>query len=79
RDQAEKLYVQHRLRARGAEVYAWLQGGAHVYVCGATSMGKDVHAALLDIVASHGALDAEAASAYLTQLQVEGRYARDVY
>ncbi|ASK91233.1 assimilatory sulfite reductase (NADPH) flavoprotein subunit [Xanthomonas campestris pv. trichodesmae] len=79
RDQAEKLYVQHRLRARGAEVYAWLQGGAHVYVCGAISMGKDVHAALLEIVASHGALDAEAASAYLTQLQVEGRYARDVY
>ncbi|KFA30615.1 assimilatory sulfite reductase (NADPH) flavoprotein subunit [Xanthomonas vasicola] len=79
RDQAEKLYVQHRLRARGAEVHAWLQGGAHVYVCGATSMGKDVHAALLDIVATHGALDAEAAAAYLTQLQVEGRYARDVY
>lgn len=79
RDQAEKLYVQHRLRARGAEVYAWLQGGAHVYVCGATSMGKDVHAALLDIVATHGAQDAEAAAAYLTQLQVEGRYARDVY
>ncbi len=79
RDQAEKLYVQHRLRARGAEVYAWLQGGAHVYVCGATRMGKDVHAALLDIVASHGALDAGDAAAYLTQLQVEGRYARDVY
>ncbi|MBV6740761.1 assimilatory sulfite reductase (NADPH) flavoprotein subunit [Xanthomonas vasicola] len=79
RDQAEKLYVQHRLRARGAEVHAWLQGGAHVYVCGSTSMGKDVHAALLDIVATHGALDAEAAAAYLTQLQMEGRYARDVY
>ncbi|KGE51380.1 assimilatory sulfite reductase (NADPH) flavoprotein subunit [Xanthomonas axonopodis pv. vasculorum] len=79
RDQAEKLYVQHRLRARGAEVYAWLQGGAHVYVCGATRMGKDVHAALLDIVATHGALDAGAAAAYLTKLQVEGRYARDVY
>ncbi|AEO43466.1 MULTISPECIES: assimilatory sulfite reductase (NADPH) flavoprotein subunit [Xanthomonas] len=79
RDQAEKLYVQHRLRARGAEVHAWLQGGAHVYVCGATRMGKDVHAALLDIVATHGALDAETAAAYLTQLQVEGRYARDVY
>ncbi|MCL1559359.1 assimilatory sulfite reductase (NADPH) flavoprotein subunit [Xanthomonas nasturtii] len=79
RDQAEKLYVQHRLRARGAEVYAWLQGGAHVYVCGATGMGKDVHSALVDIVATHGAIDTEAASAYLTQLQVEGRYARDVY
>ncbi|PPT49525.1 assimilatory sulfite reductase (NADPH) flavoprotein subunit [Xanthomonas arboricola] len=79
RDQAEKIYVQHRLRARGAEVYAWLQGGAHLYVCGAIGMGKDVHAALLDIVAIHGAVDAEAAAAYLTQLQVEGRYARDVY
>ncbi|WP_115571779.1 assimilatory sulfite reductase (NADPH) flavoprotein subunit [Xanthomonas campestris] len=79
RDAAEKMYVQHRLRARGAEVYAWLQGGAHLYVCGAIGMGKDVHAALLDIVATHGALDAEAAAAYLTRLQVEGRYARDVY
>ncbi|MEA0969095.1 assimilatory sulfite reductase (NADPH) flavoprotein subunit [Xanthomonas campestris pv. campestris] len=79
RDAAEKMYVQHRLRARGAEVYAWLQGGAHVYVCGAIGMGKDVHTALLDIVATHGALDAEAAAAYLTRLQVEGRYARDVY
>ncbi|KER87298.1 NADP oxidoreductase [Xanthomonas arboricola pv. celebensis] len=79
RDQAEKIYVQHRLRACGAEVYAWLQGGAHLYVCGAIGMGKDVHAALLDIVATHGAVDAEAAAAYLTQLQVEGRYARDVY
>ncbi|MBB6338002.1 sulfite reductase (NADPH) flavoprotein alpha-component [Xanthomonas arboricola] len=79
RDQAEKIYVQHRLRARGAEVYAWLQGGAHLYVCGAIGMGKDVHAALLDIVATHGAVDAEAAAAYLTRLQVEGRYARDVY
>lgn len=79
RDQAEKIYVQHRLRARGAEVYAWLQGGAHLYVCGAIGMGKDVHAALLEIVTTHGAVDAEAAAAYLTQLQVEGRYARDVY
>ncbi|WP_115042533.1 assimilatory sulfite reductase (NADPH) flavoprotein subunit [Xanthomonas arboricola] len=79
RDQAEKIYVQNRLRARGAEVYAWLQGGAHLYVCGAIGMGKDVHAALLEIVTTHGAVDAEAAAAYLTQLQVEGRYARDVY
>ncbi|PPV05531.1 NADPH-sulfite reductase flavoprotein subunit [Xanthomonas bromi] len=79
RDQAAKLYVQHRLRERGAEVYAWLQGGAHVYVCGAIGMGKDVHAALLDIVTTHGARSAEDAAAYLTQLQVEGRYARDVY
>ncbi len=79
RDQADKIYVQHRLRQRGRDVYAWLQDGAHLYVCGAIGMGKDVHAALLDIVAEHGALDAEGASAYLTRLQTEGRYSRDVY
>src|SRR5690606_7039446 len=44
RDQAEKVYVQHRLRERGREVYDWLQSGAHFYVCGAIAMGKDVHA-----------------------------------
>src|SRR5690606_18754837 len=79
RDQAGKAYVQHRLRERGREVYDWLQAGAHFYVCGAIAMGKDVHAALLDIVAGHGGHDAEAAAGYLTSLQAEGRYARDVY
>jgi len=79
RDQADKVYVQHRLRERGAELYDWLQNGAHFYVCGAISMGKDVHAALLDIVAAHNGGDAEAAADYLTRLQTEGRYGRDVY
>ncbi|SEK55475.1 sulfite reductase (NADPH) alpha subunit [Pseudoxanthomonas sp. GM95] len=79
RDQAQKLYVQHRLRERGREVYDWLQSGAHFYVCGSIAMGKDVHAALQDIVIEHGALDSEAAHDYLTTLQTEGRYSRDVY
>ncbi|HRO26359.1 MAG TPA: assimilatory sulfite reductase (NADPH) flavoprotein subunit [Luteimonas sp.] len=79
RDQADKVYVQHRLRERGRELYDWLQSGAHFYVCGAIAMGKDVHAALLDIVTAHNGGDAEAAAEYLTALQIEGRYARDVY
>ena len=79
RDQADKVYVQHRLRERGREIYDWLQSGAHFYVCGAIAMGKDVHAALLDIVAAHNGGDAEAAAEYLTALQTEGRYGRDVY
>lgn len=79
RDQADKIYVQHRLREHAREVYAWLEGGAHLYVCGAIGMGKDVHAALLDIVRSQGGHDEEAASAYLARLQSEGRYCRDVY
>ncbi|WP_454262265.1 assimilatory sulfite reductase (NADPH) flavoprotein subunit [Pseudoxanthomonas mexicana] len=79
RDQARKIYVQDRLRERGREVYDWLQNGAHLYVCGAIGMGKDVHAALQAIVAEHGGLDEEAARDYLVNLQTEGRYSRDVY
>ncbi|MGJ4727968.1 assimilatory sulfite reductase (NADPH) flavoprotein subunit [Luteimonas sp. SDU101] len=79
RDQASKVYVQDRLRERGREVYDWLQGGAHLYVCGAIAMGKDVHAALLEIIATHHAGDRDAASDYLVRLQSEGRYSRDVY
>lgn len=75
----QKVYVQQRLREHGRDVYDWLQNGAHLYVCGAIGMGKDVHAALQQIVAEHGALNAEDAAAYLTSLQREGRYARDVY
>lgn len=79
RDQARKVYVQDRLREHARELHAWLDGGAHLYVCGAIAMGKDVHAALLDIIARERGLDAEAAAGYLAQLQAEGRYARDVY
>lgn len=80
RDQAEKRYVQHVLRERGAELYDWLAGGAHLYVCGdAAQMAKDVHAALADIVATHGGKTPEAAQAWLSELLQDGRYARDVY
>lgn len=80
RDQADKVYVQHRLREHGRDLYDWLQNGAHVYVCGdATRMARDVHAALLAAIAEHGGKSAEAAEDYLNQLQQQGRYARDVY
>ncbi|MBU6246606.1 MAG: assimilatory sulfite reductase (NADPH) flavoprotein subunit [Xanthomonadaceae bacterium] len=80
RDQPEKRYVQHVLRERGAELYAWLAGGAHLYVCGdAAQMAKDVHAALAEIVATHGGKTPEAAQAWLSELLQDGRYARDVY
>ena len=80
RDQTHKVYVQDRLREHGADVYAWLEGGAHLYVCGdAMRMAKDVHAALLDIIATHGGKSAEDATDYLNDLQAQGRYARDVY
>jgi len=79
RDQAERIYVQQRLREQGAEVYAWLESGAHLYICGAVAMGKDVHQALLSIVSEHGAKSLEHAGEYLSQLQQSGRYAKDVY
>jgi sulfite reductase (NADPH) flavoprotein alpha-component len=80
RDQAQKVYVQDRLRERGDELYAWLQSGAHLYVCGdATAMAADVHAALRDIVAGEGRLTAEAAEDYLRELSRNRRYQRDIY
>jgi sulfite reductase (NADPH) flavoprotein alpha-component len=80
RDQADKLYVQHRLQQAGKDLFAWLESGAHLYVCGdATRMARDVHATLRDVVATHGGRDDEAAEGYLQQLQQQGRYARDVY
>src|SRR3546814_19248197 len=74
-----RTYVQQRLRERGRDLYDWLQGGAHLYVCGAIAMGKDVQAALLDVVAAHNGNDPEAATALLDALQQQGRSARDVY
>jgi len=80
RDQAEKIYVQDRMRQSGAELWAWLQGGAHFYVCGdAKRMAKDVDAALHEIIAQHGGLDAAAAADYVKQLKKDHRYLRDVY
>jgi sulfite reductase (NADPH) flavoprotein alpha-component len=79
RDGAERVHVQQRLREQGAELHRWLQDGAYLYVCGAIAMGRDVHSTLLQIGVVHGGLSVEAAEAWLTQLQREGRYARDVY
>jgi sulfite reductase (NADPH) flavoprotein alpha-component len=80
RDQADKIYVQDRLREQGEQVYQWLEGGAHFYVCGdANRMAKDVHQALIDIVKAHGGKDDEGAEAYLKALRNSHRYQKDVY
>ncbi|TDV35713.1 sulfite reductase (NADPH) alpha subunit [Paraburkholderia caballeronis] len=80
RDQGGKVYVQDRMREHGAELWAWLQDGAHLYVCGdASRMAKDVDAALKSIVAQHGAMSAERADEYVSGLAREKRYLRDVY
>jgi sulfite reductase (NADPH) flavoprotein alpha-component len=80
RDQAEKVYVQDKIRAKGAEVWRWIEEGAHLYVCGdANRMAKDVEQALLDVVVEHGGMDRETADEFLSELRIERRYQRDVY
>jgi sulfite reductase (NADPH) flavoprotein alpha-component len=80
RDQMQKVYVQDRIRERGAELFGWIEEGAHLYVCGdAEHMARDVHAALLALVAQGRGRGEEDAHEYLRDLQSAGRYQRDVY
>lgn len=80
RDQPQKVYVQHRLREQGAQVWRWLQEGAHLYLCGdASRMAVDVEQALLEVFTRHGGHDGDGATEYLRQLQRERRYQKDVY
>ena len=80
RDQDHKVYVQHAIRRRGRELHAWIEQGAHVYVCGdAARMARDVHAALRDVIVEQGAKSLDEAEATLSRLAAERRYSRDVY
>jgi sulfite reductase (NADPH) flavoprotein alpha-component len=80
RDQEHKVYVQHRLLENAAALWAWLEDGAHLYVCGdAERMASDVDRGLAYIVAKEGRMAQAAAKAYLARLASEGRYQRDVY
>ena len=80
RDQAEKIYVQDRMRENGAEMFIWLEQGSSFFVCGdATRMAKDVDKALHDIIEQYGNKTAEQAIDYVNQLKKEKRYVRDVY
>ena len=80
RDQARKLYVQHRLTAKGRQIFAWLERGAHFYVCGdATHMAGDVHSALLKIIKDNQGGSADRAEEYVQALKNSRRYQRDVY
>lgn len=80
RDQADKIYVQDRLLENGGKIYAWLQRGAHFYVCGdAQQMAGDVHDALHRIIRQQGGMSDDDAAAYLVDLKRTQRYQRDVY
>jgi sulfite reductase (NADPH) flavoprotein alpha-component len=80
RDQYDKVYVQHRLLERAAELWMWLEDGAHLYLCGdARRMARDVDAGLAYIISKEGCMDTAAAKAYLARLTASGRYQKDVY
>ena len=80
RDQAEKVYVQHKMQQRSAELFQWLESGAHVYVCGAKEpMSVDVENTLLDVIRREGKKNAAQAESYLDELRESGRYVKDVY
>ncbi len=80
RDQAEKIYVQTRMLENAAELWVWLEAGAHFYVCGdASRMAKDVDAALHTVIEKSGGKTADEAKAYVAKLKSEKRYQRDVY
>ena len=75
-----KVYVQHKIAEHAAEVWNWLQQGAHLYVCGdATRMARDVETALLDVIETQGKLSRDDAEDYLNEMREDKRYQRDVY
>lgn len=80
RDQPEKIYVQHRIGEKGAEIYSWLINGAFLYVCGKRDpMSKDVENILLEIFKTQGNMNGDEAKTFLNKLSGEGRYMKDVY
>jgi sulfite reductase (NADPH) flavoprotein alpha-component len=81
RDQAEKIYVQHRMKENATEIWKWIDAeSAHVFVCGdAKRMAKDVDAMLRKIVQEQGSKSVEQANEYVEQLKSDKRYKRDVY
>jgi sulfite reductase (NADPH) flavoprotein alpha-component len=79
RDDDEKFYVQDRMRQVGRDLWSWIADGAHIYVCGAITMGKDVERALVDLISAHGARTIDEAIAFVADLKKKGRYQQDVY
>ena len=79
RDQAEKIYVQDRLEEMGKEVFAWLEKGAHLYICGSIAMGKDIKQKLIELIQKDGLMNKVQALSYFDKLLQDSRYHEDVY
>jgi sulfite reductase (NADPH) flavoprotein alpha-component len=80
RDQEHKVYVQDMMMQNARQIWAWMEEGAHFYVCGdAERMAKDVNRTLQSIAETQGAMPSEAAAEYIDTLRSEKRYQRDIY
>lgn len=79
RDQAEKIYVQHKIEEQATEFYQWLDGGAHVYVCGSVAMGNEVGQAIRRVIQTAGGKTEKEATAYWENLINENRIHQDLY
>lgn len=80
RDQKSKIYVQHRMLENADELWQWIDGGAHIYICGARNpMSTDVENTLLQIIERQGGKTIPEAIEYLEKLKDENRFLLDVY
>jgi sulfite reductase (NADPH) flavoprotein alpha-component len=80
RDAGEKIYVQHRMREVGRDLWSWINDGAHIYICGdALRMAKDVERTLTDVIAEHGGCSAAEAVTFLADMRKKNRFQTDVY
>lgn len=80
RDQKEKIYVQHKIKEQGEELFKWLENGSYFYVCGdKEKMAKDVESSLLEVIEKYGKKSKEQSIKYLDKLKEEERYLLDVY
>ncbi len=80
RDQEEKIYVQHKMKEHATELFRWVEGGAHLFVCGAKEpMSGDVERCLIEILGEQAGISTQEAQVYLDTLKESGRYHKDVY
>ena len=79
RRRGSQVYVQHKVLEDGPELWGMLQANGHVYVCGGTSMGRDVVGALQEAVGQHGGMGRDAAAAYIKEMQASGRLVQELW
>ncbi|MFK8011865.1 MAG: assimilatory sulfite reductase (NADPH) flavoprotein subunit [Marinicellaceae bacterium] len=80
RDQKNKIYVQNKVKQKAAEIWQWLEKGAHLYICGnKDQMAKSVENELISLIKKYGKMNTENAKKHLTHLKRTKRYQKDVY